>query len=381
MSIVNDVLRIKNAKADIAAAIIGKGVEVPDGTLIDGFPALISEIQGASYPPDPCTNLSIEPDNESLAITWTDPVDIVFNGVQVNWSGTRLVRKEAGYPVSPEDGTLVVDSVVRNQYQAAGYVDGGLANGTEYFYTVFPYSSDGAYGKGAHISGIPVKPEYSKVLSENSWDKIAKASLEGKAESLWSIGDEIQLSLEGYYDGNPTLQIADFNHDILASDNTKKAGITFICKVLSNERVVFDTTKETVWAETEMFRMTLPELYENLPVLLRNEIKEVVKINKYNNGETKESINKLFLMSETECCDNVTFSVDGEGEKYPVFSDDNSSRTGKAVNSRGDEYTVGSLLRSQSKENTNDMVAIGSNGSFFTVTSMAKGAIRFGFCV
>lgn len=45
MSIQTDLTRIKNAKAAIKAAIEGKGVTVPDGTLLDGMASLIESIE------------------------------------------------------------------------------------------------------------------------------------------------------------------------------------------------------------------------------------------------------------------------------------------------------------------------------------------------
>lgn len=45
MSIQTDLTRIKNAKAAIKAAIEGKGVTVPDATLLDGMATLIESIQ------------------------------------------------------------------------------------------------------------------------------------------------------------------------------------------------------------------------------------------------------------------------------------------------------------------------------------------------
>lgn len=45
MSIVTEISRIKSAKSAIAAAIAGKGVTVPDGTMLDGMAALIEAIQ------------------------------------------------------------------------------------------------------------------------------------------------------------------------------------------------------------------------------------------------------------------------------------------------------------------------------------------------
>ena len=45
MSIQSEITRIEAAKSAIAAAIAGKGVTVPDGTLLDGMAALIEAIE------------------------------------------------------------------------------------------------------------------------------------------------------------------------------------------------------------------------------------------------------------------------------------------------------------------------------------------------
>lgn len=49
MSISTEITRLTNAKAAIKAAIEGKGVTVPDGTLLDGMAALIESIEAGSY--------------------------------------------------------------------------------------------------------------------------------------------------------------------------------------------------------------------------------------------------------------------------------------------------------------------------------------------
>ena len=45
MSIATEISRIKSAKSAIAAAIAGKGVTVPDGTMLDGMASLIESIE------------------------------------------------------------------------------------------------------------------------------------------------------------------------------------------------------------------------------------------------------------------------------------------------------------------------------------------------
>ena len=50
MSIASEITRISNAKSSIASAIAEKGVTVPSGTLIDGMPTLIGQIQTGITP-------------------------------------------------------------------------------------------------------------------------------------------------------------------------------------------------------------------------------------------------------------------------------------------------------------------------------------------
>ena len=62
MSIVTEISRLKSAKSAIAAAIAGKGVTVPDGTMLDGMAALIEAIEagggGGGVLPTPFTNIT-----------------------------------------------------------------------------------------------------------------------------------------------------------------------------------------------------------------------------------------------------------------------------------------------------------------------------------
>ena len=70
MSLQTELTRITNAKAAIKAAIEGKGVTVPDGTLVDGMASLIESIEaggGAEIATGSFTNISQE--NYSTEIT------------------------------------------------------------------------------------------------------------------------------------------------------------------------------------------------------------------------------------------------------------------------------------------------------------------------
>lgn len=94
----------------------------------------ISAGGGAVLPPNPVTNLSLTPGDGYVKIMWADPSD----NARV---GTKVVRKEGGYPKSPTDGIVVIDSQNRNAYAVNPLIDAELTIGTTYYYHIFSYTS------------------------------------------------------------------------------------------------------------------------------------------------------------------------------------------------------------------------------------------------
>ena len=111
-----------------------------------GTDSVISLSSAGGVAPANVTALSAtEVINNALTLKWTDPNDVIVDGVTlVAWAGTKIVRKTGSYPTNENDGTLVVNSVVRNAYSSTGFSDSGLTGGTLYYYQAFPYSSTGA---------------------------------------------------------------------------------------------------------------------------------------------------------------------------------------------------------------------------------------------
>ena len=116
-------------------------------------------------PLEACTDFSASAGNAKAELTWTDPLDkyatpegeVSDTGDQLvsEWDHTILVRKTGSQPAGPNDGTVVVSSSVRNQYQTTPYTDSGLTNDTEYFYGVFAYNKDGVASSGAFVNATP----------------------------------------------------------------------------------------------------------------------------------------------------------------------------------------------------------------------------------
>ena len=122
-------------------------------------------INDLEIPLDPCTNLIAVAGNGQVSLTWTDPKDkyATPEGEAMEdtdqlvsvWAYTRIVRKTGSAPASLNDGVLVVESSVRNQYQSTAYVDSGLTNDTTYYYGVFAINEDGVENEGAFTSAVP----------------------------------------------------------------------------------------------------------------------------------------------------------------------------------------------------------------------------------
>lgn len=115
--------------------------------------------QGSSssgvFMPD-VTNVSVTGGSGVVNLTWTDPENVVVGGVTMaTWAGTMVVRKVGSVPTSQTDGTMVLNSTVKNAHASSPFVDSSVVNGTQYFYRFFPYSGDGNYTGGTAASAKP----------------------------------------------------------------------------------------------------------------------------------------------------------------------------------------------------------------------------------
>lgn len=161
---------------------------------------------------------------------------------------------------------------------------------------------------------------FNSVLANNTWAQIAKASAAGKANSLWKVGDEKDITVSGE---TLTLVIMGFNHDDKA-DSSGKAGITFGLKnLMANTRVMNSSnTNSGGFTGSAMYSWLTGTLLTSLPSDLQAVLKSVKK--KTSAGSQSSTINtnsmKLFLFSEIEIFGSTTYSVSGEGSQYSYFA-------------------------------------------------------------
>lgn len=116
---------------------------------------------GGGIAPNNCVEISVKAGNTELTVYWNDPEDIVVEGQTLSkWAGTKLVAKEGAYPENVNDGTLLVDSKVKNAYSKSGgtgYKYTGLKNGVTYYFMLFPYSDTKAVkvDEANRVTGTP----------------------------------------------------------------------------------------------------------------------------------------------------------------------------------------------------------------------------------
>lgn len=277
-------------------------------------------------------------------------------------------------------------------------------------YTITYYDSDGttvlttksvAYGatptyipekSGYTLSGwqpeiVPVTGDASYIaqweekitFAGSSWEDIITATEEGKAQTLFAVGD---TRTEMLGDETVTYTIVDFNKDITSVNGignaTGYAGVTIVSNVLATTKQMFSTASTS---GTGKWSNSIPKSYLNttikplLPSALLSGIKSVRK-------EQQDSANSpTSLYNEYEdiwipSFKEVNYYV--ANTRYSYFTT-KESRIGYKADGTASSY----WLRSGSNGGgTAVWYSISTTGGDNSVTSVtAKHGIRFGFCI
>lgn len=369
----------KGSDATVPIAKIGTlGKIKPDGktTFVDEDGTLHAKGGGTTVTPKPVNNPMIENANASVIIKWQDPENTVISGSTFStWAGTKLVMKETGYPANPDDGTLVVDNTVRDKYKTTGYTVTGLTNGKQYYFTLFPYSTDGVYNydAGNRLLG---EPEDLKIVTfadgtDAEITKMIEAHYAGKINigDYWAVGDKRTIHhnamsatgvSESHKANDYAYVIIGIEHDDLVTpiNGKTKAAIT-----IQTERMLYlDTTTEynnsydTLhecgyinssntnsggWEGCARCTWCNNVYKKCLPTYIQNMMKQVKK--KTSRGKQSKIItisnDYAFLPSEIEIFGSTTYSFAGEGEQYQYFKNATANRYKKPRH--GSDYVSG----------------------------------------
>ena len=358
-------------------------------------------------PLDPITNFSVIPGNGFVLVQWTDPKDkyatpegeIAQDPQQLvsEFDYTIVVRKIGSAPVDFKDGEVSVLSSVRNQYAESAYVDNGVTYDETYYYAAWVFNKDGIASDG--VFADPVTPKYyDSVLANNTWDRINEACTNGLEQSLWAIGDEKDIDIDGEVF---TTIIIDFNHDPL-SDGSGNAAITFSLKNLMSKTMKSGlptddrfSSSSNIYSRSSVYSYINNTVYNGIENDLKNILQKVTKnqqmLRDSGGSESGASINVyLFTLSIMEV-GNSGSRGDPNDTPYPYYST-NTARLKYLANGSGEAMywwlrDTGYVTNHAFNTTQNGFSAVGRDGDIlvfdtrYTQLSVLSCGICFGFCI
>ncbi len=410
---------LKNLFADIATAIREKTGE--EGTMkpID-FPSKISGISAGSsalvkyvtfMSEDGTTELFKMPvligDDCKDPVTHGDistPTKESTNAYDYTHSGWSLTS--GGNANSSALENVTEDRVVYASYSASAR-----------YYTVNFYDEDGTTllhtvetTYGANVSNIytPTKggyifngwnPSVNSVTGDintcatwkpgvsfatSSWEDIVQAIDRGELDSF-AVGDKRteSFAITGGSDQTVNMKIIGIQHDTL-SDGSGKASLSIIAS--SSYQVSWNlfTGSESDWS-TSQWRSKINGYVENMPTILKNNIKEVQKEYYKSDRTTKAiSIDKGWAPSATELGLEYSKAL-VEGEKYEAYATVSGIGSSYKSSDLYLEYSRGYLTRTISKPTIGYSIYVHKNNYFgersSTGTADSSNCLVFGFCL
>ena len=135
-----------------------------------------------------------------IKLTWTDPDDVVTDGITVSkWVGTKVVYKTGSYPTSPEDGMTVANITTKNQHKTTPLIIRGLTNGVTYYVAHFPYSTDGVTTAN-NSNRITAVPNYiGKLIIPTQSNTLTYTG--ASQTPTWNNYDSTKMTLSGVTSG------------------------------------------------------------------------------------------------------------------------------------------------------------------------------------
>ena len=237
----------------------------------------------------------------------------------------------------------------------------------------------GSVSKTINIDASAVFYLIMSDLQSISWSQVATISRAGLASTLFHIGDEKNLTVNGV---SYTAVIIGFDHDTpanIATYGRDKAGITWQLKNCLNTTYLMNSsdTNSGGWASCTMRTSTMVTLLSQLASDLKNAIVKVKKLSSagYNSGTINTTEDSLFLLSEFEIFGHIVGSMAEEGSQYEYYKSGNSKV--KTVNGSASNWWE----RSASKSNDSSYCLVDSRGSNSNSGATYTWGTAFGFCI
>lgn len=146
---------------------------------------------------------SSEAGNGKMTVKWTDPAaTITSDGVALaTWESTTIVVKTGSYATNKDDtsATYTLKVTTRNQYSSSALTITGLTNGTKYYISFFPETTDGGVNNSTsqRTTGTANRITISSTPSQNG-----TLTYNGNSQSpTWNNYNTTQLTLGGTTSG------------------------------------------------------------------------------------------------------------------------------------------------------------------------------------
>lgn len=325
----------------------------------------------------------------SLCMTYEETMEILA-GVK-----TVTLTLSANDGASVEGQTVTLHNMVTGEDTVMVYSGDGISfevyGDIEYILTVnvlenhvTPKQTEICITEGDTLElnlGYDLKP-----LDDLPWSLIVSLSESGMAGKLFNLHDtkEVELTTGEKIE----VEIVGFNHDILASDETKMAGITFCMKDCMAQTYRMNQTNTNVggWKESEMRTVHVREhFYDVLPDDLKEGIKQVnKKTSTGNKGTTVETTaDDVWLFSLLEMgVKSLGAPYSQEGNAYPAFNSEASRVKHKGKGGT----TIYYWLRSAYAGNTTYFKQVSSSGnasagSYNGSANSTSYGMAVGFCI
>lgn len=239
---------------------------------------------------------------------------------------------------------------------------------------------------------------FDKVIKDDtisdSWEEIIANCNNGTYANKYQIGDLKTIYIKDDINSNGSLytiqmQVVAINADLLASDNTQTAPITWISKqvLFSNFRMDHGGQGYLAdWSTCDIRTYLKNNILLTLPSVVQNNIKEVIK---YTNKRTDDTtwttistIENIWLPSYREISNNTSYCENSGVQYNSIFIDNASRKKDTLGSSTGARYWTRSASGSSYIGDANSFVPVSSDGSItqggLSANSLYK--ISIGFC-
>jgi len=135
----------------------------------------VTDIQLDNTPPNEATGFSVLSGFSLCKLKFSD-------SISTDWKMTKVIRKVGSEPSSIDDGTLILTNMTKDAYKNNYFIDGGLSNGTTYFYKVYEIDNFDNISSGVTQIASPI----ATALPEVNNFKIVNIENGNKQKITWT---------------------------------------------------------------------------------------------------------------------------------------------------------------------------------------------------